>query len=313
MQISRLLQMTYILLEKGTVTAPELAERFEVSVRTVYRDVEALSQAGIPVYTSQGKGGGISLSDRFVLNKSLLTDKEQDEILFALQSLAVARLPDSDEVFSKLSSLFRKNSTNWIEVDFSPWGSGLNQKELYTLLKQAILEHKVILFTYLSAAGEQKSRRAAPVKLLFKDRAWYVEAYCFDKVALRTFKITRMSDVRLSDGNGVELLELLQEQERMESAGTSREEIINVNEMPRIPLVLKIEPAGAYRIVDEFKQEDILKQEDGSFRVTTEMPSGEWLIQYLLSYGDLLEVMEPASVRLEIKTRTAKMAEKYLS
>ncbi|MNN45133.1 hypothetical protein D3C81_1594530 [compost metagenome] len=97
----------------------------------------------------------------------------------------------------------------------------------------------------------------------------------------------------------------------MESAGTYREEI-KVNEMPRIPLVLKIDPAGAYRIVDEFREEDILKQEDGSFRITTDMPSGEWLIQYLLSYGDLLEVMEPGSVRLEMKTRTAKMAEKYL-
>ncbi|MNC34004.1 HTH domain protein [compost metagenome] len=309
MQISRLLQMTYILLEKGTVTAPELAERFEVSVRTVYRDVETLSQAGIPVYTSQGKGGGISLTDRFVLNKSLLTDKEQDEILFALQSFSAARLPDSGEVFSKLSSLFRKNSTSWIEVDFSPWGSGLKQKELYPLLKQAILEHKVISFTYLDAAGEQKSRRAAPVKLLFKDRAWYVESYSFEKAALRTFKITRMSNVRLIEGDGAQLLE--PQQEWMESAGTYREEI-KVNEMPRIPLVLKIDPAGAYRIVDEFREEDILKQEDGSFRITTDMPSGEWLIQYLLSYGDLLEVMEPGSVRLEMKTRTAKMAEKYL-
>lgn len=231
MQISRLLQMTYILLEKGTVTAPELAERFEVSVRTVYRDVEALSQAGIPVYTSQGKGGGISLTDRFVLNKSLLTDKEQDEILFALQSLSAARLPDLGEAFSKLSSLFRKNSTSWIEVDFSPWGSGQKQKELYTLLKQAILEHTVISFTYLSGAGEHISRKAAPMKLLFKDRAWYVEAYCFEKHASRTFKITRMSNVQLLDGDGIQLLEL--QQKARGTADTSRKEGKG-NEMPGI-------------------------------------------------------------------------------
>lgn len=308
MQISRLLQMTYILLDKGTVTAPELAERFEVSVRTVYRDVEALSQAGIPVYTSQGKGGGISLTDRFVLNKSLLSDKEQDEILFALQSLSAARLPDSDDVFLKLSSLFRKNSTSWIEVDFSPWGSGQKQKELYTLLKQAILEHKMITFTYFSAAGEQKSRRAAPVKLLFKNRSWYVEAYSFENGAPRTFKITRMSNVQLLEGEGTGLLEF--QQVRIDSAGTSVEEI-KVNESPRVRLVLKIEPAGAYRIVDEFKEEDILKQEDGSFLVISNMPSGEWLVQYLLSYGDLLEVMEPETLRLEMKARTATMAQKY--
>jgi len=99
-----------------------------VSVRTIYRDVEALSQAGIPIYTSQGKGGGLSLSDRFVLNKSLLSDKEQDEILYALQSLSVVQFPDSVEVFSKLSSLFRKNSTNWIEVDFSSWEADSNKR-----------------------------------------------------------------------------------------------------------------------------------------------------------------------------------------
>lgn len=309
MQISRLFQVIYILLENGTVTAPELAERFEVSVRTIYRDVEALSQAGIPIYTSQGKGGGISLSDRFVLNKSLLTDKEQDEILFALQSLSAAQFPDSDEVFSKLSSLFRKNSTNWIEVDFSSWGSGQKQKELYVLLKQAILEHKVISFTYLSAAGEQKDRKGAPMKLLFKDRAWYVEAYSFEQNALRTFKITRMSNVRFLEGEEIELQEL--QQGVVEPSGNSPTE--DPVKIPlRIPLVLKIEPAGAYRVVDEFKDEDILKKEDGSFRVTTDMPSGEWLFQYLLSYGDLLEVIEPASVRLEMKNRIIQMAEKYL-
>ncbi|MDR6884631.1 YafY family protein [Bacillus sp. 3255] len=307
MQISRLFQVVYMLLENGTVTAKELAERFEVSVRTIYRDVEALSQAGIPIYTSQGKGGGISLSDRFVLNKSLLSDKEQDEILFALQSLSAAQFPDSGEVFSKLSSLFRKNSTNWIEVDFSSWGSGQRQKELYALLKQAILEHKVISFTYLSATGEHKSRRAAPVKLLFKDRAWYVETYCFEQNALRTFKITRMSNVRLSDGDGIELLELQQGW----PSGTSPAED-SVKKPLRIPLVLKIESAGAYRIVDEFKEEDILKQEDGSFLVTSDMPPGEWLYHYLLSFGHLLEVIEPETVRLEMKNRTTKMAEKYL-
>lgn len=289
-------------------TAPELAERLEVSVRTVYRDVETLSQAGIPIYTTQGKGGGISLSDRFVLNKSLLSDKEQDEILFALQSLAVAQYPDTDEVLTKLSSLFRKNNTNWIEVDFSLWGSGQKQKELYALLKQAILEHKVISFTYLSAAVEQKSRTAAPVKLLFKDRAWYVEAYSFEQHALRTFKITRMSNVQLLDGDESKRLEI--QQEWGEAAGTSRAEVKG-NETPKISLLLKIEPAGAYRVVDEFKEENTLNQEDGSFLVTSSLPSGEWLYQYLLSYGDLLEVIEPASVRLEMKNRTTKMAKKY--
>lgn len=309
MQISRLFQMVHILLEQGRVTAPELAERFEVSVRTIYRDVDVLSQAGIPIYTLQGKGGGISVSDQFVLNKSLLTDQEQNEILFSLQSLSAARLPDSDKVLLKLSSLFRKNSANWIEVDFSPWGSGQQQKELYALLKQAILEHKIISFVYLNAAGEQENRSAAPMKLLFKDRAWYVEAYSIEKEAPRTFKITRMSQVSLSDGNENEFPGL--PQQRMEDAGTSREES-PVETMPRIPLVLRIKPAGASRVVDEFKAEEIVKQADGSFRIASEMPDGEWLFQYLLSYGELLEVIEPAYIRQEMRRRVTEMFQNYL-
>ncbi|GGN95052.1 helix-turn-helix transcriptional regulator [Saccharibacillus kuerlensis] len=309
MQISRLFQIVHILLEKGRVTAPELAERFEVSARTIYRDAEVLSQAGVPIYTLQGKGGGISVSDQFVLNKSLLTDQEQNEILFSLQSLSAARLPDSDKVLLKLSSLFRKNSANWIEVDFSPWGSGQQQKELYALLKQAILEHKIISFAYLNAAGEQENRSAVPMKLLFKDRAWYVEAYSIEKEAPRTFKITRMSQVSLSDRDESELPRL--PQQRMENAGTSHEES-PAEAMPRIPLVLRIEPAGASRIVDEFKEEQIVKQEDGSFWIASEMPDGEWLFQYLLSYGELLEVIEPASIRQEMQRRIAEMFRNYL-
>jgi predicted DNA-binding transcriptional regulator YafY len=240
----------------------------------------------------------------------LLTDQEQDEILFALQSLSAARLPDSAAVLSKLSSLFMKKSTNWIEVDFSPWGSGQKQKEMYTRLKQAIMQQKLISFKYLNAAGEHNNRRAAPVKLLFKDRAWYVEAYSFEQDALRTFKITRMSNVQLSDGDEVELVNL--QQVWKESAAEIARAEVAFEETPRIRLVLKIEPAGAYRILDEFKEEDIWKQEDGSYRVTSEMPTGEWLYYYLLSFGHLLEVIEPASVRLEMRNRINQMSEKYL-
>jgi len=114
MQINRLFEIIYILLNKKSITAKELAEHFEVSVRTIYRDIDILSIAGIPIYTSQGKGGGISLLDDYVLDKSLLSEQEQKEILYALQSLTVANVPDTDKVLSKISNLFNKNKRNWI-------------------------------------------------------------------------------------------------------------------------------------------------------------------------------------------------------
>lgn len=169
MQINRLFEIVYILLEKKSVTAKDLAERFEVSVRTIYRDIDVLSSAGIPIYASQGKGGGIALMEHFILNKSVLTEAEQDEILFALQSLTVTRNPESDTVLSKIRSLFNKGTAaDWIEVDLSPWGSDRNQKCEFTILKNSILNREVIEFEYYNAAGEKGIRRVEPVKLVCK-------------------------------------------------------------------------------------------------------------------------------------------------
>lgn len=121
MEQGRLFKIVYHLLDKGRATAPELAEKFEVSVRTIYRDLDAISAAGIPIYTVQGKGGGIFILPEFVLEKSLLTPQEKEQILMALQGLAAAEDSRTDELLTKLSGLFRVQGANWIEVDFSDW------------------------------------------------------------------------------------------------------------------------------------------------------------------------------------------------
>ncbi len=123
MQINRFFEIVYILLEKKSVTAQELAERFEVSTRTIYRDIELLSGAGIPIYTVQGKGGGISLLDNFVLDKAIITEEEQEQILLALSSLSETQQKDVGNIFSKLCGLFNKSGTDWIEIDFGYWNN----------------------------------------------------------------------------------------------------------------------------------------------------------------------------------------------
>ncbi|SHO52376.1 helix-turn-helix transcriptional regulator [Anaerocolumna xylanovorans] len=156
MQVNRLFEIIYILLSKKSITAKELAERFEVSVRTIYRDIDTLSSAGIPIYASQGKGGGISLLDDYVLDKSVLSEREQNEILYALQSLSITQAPETDKVLAKLSSLFNKSKTSWIEIDFSPWGSDENRTYQFTIIKDAILSHRIIEFNYFSSSGEKR-------------------------------------------------------------------------------------------------------------------------------------------------------------
>lgn len=126
MEQGRLFKIVYHLLDKGRATAPELAEKFEVSVRTIYRDLDAISAAGIPIYTVQGKGGGIFILPEFVLDKSLLTPQEKEQILMALQGLAAAEDSRTDELLTKLSGLFRVQGANWIEVDF-PTGTKIRR------------------------------------------------------------------------------------------------------------------------------------------------------------------------------------------
>ena len=147
--LERLISIIYILMNKGTITAGELAERFEVSTRTIYRDVEALSMAGIPVYCKKGKNGGISLTEEFVLNKMLITKEEQQEILAALVGLKETEVSGStreEETLKKLGEFFRAEPIPWVNIDLSDW-SGL-RRQMYEDIKRAILTRHVIEFDY---------------------------------------------------------------------------------------------------------------------------------------------------------------------
>ncbi|QGQ99512.1 YafY family transcriptional regulator [Paenibacillus psychroresistens] len=299
MQISRLFKIVYILLDKRITTAKELAEHFEVSIRTIYRDVEALSSAGIPIYASQGKGGGISLLDDFVLNKSLLLDHEQNEILIALQSLSVTEYPNVDTVLSKLSSLFKKDKLNWIEVDFSAWGSSKNQKEKFNILKTAIISDHMITFDYFNSSGIKSSRRVEPTKLIFKAKSWYLQGFCLAINQNRTFKISRMRGIEATG-------EIYIQRSLDEQPGDSPENQFG----DRLDLQLRISSEGAFRVYDEFDENDIVKNEDGSFTITTSLPESDWLYNYILSFGTVIEAIEPPSVREIIAAKLATMLNK---
>ena len=300
MQMNRLFEIIYILLDKKRITARELSEHFEVSQRTIYRDIETLSAAGIPIYTNKGKGGGISLLDNFVLNKSILSDQEQNEILMSLQTLNAMQFPDIEPVLHKLSTLFKKQSMNWIDVDFSHWGSDENERQKFNLLKTAIQNGKVLTFDYFSSYGEKTKRTIEPIRLIFKGQSWYIYGFCRSKNDFRLFKITRIKN-----------LSQLNETFKRESSNNIYNGFQDHNNKI-VKLVLKIEGKMAYRIYDEFNPEYILKNLDGSFTVTAIFPEGEWIYSYVLSYGDFAEVLEPKHVRDTIKRRLENGLKKYL-
>ena len=276
-------------MEKKSITAKELAEHFEVSKRTILRDIDTLATAGIPVYTSQGRGGGISILDRYVLNKAVINENEQSQILLALQSMTATQNIDAQSLLGKLQNLFQKKGIDWIEVDFSEWGSSSSEKDKFDVLKNAMINQQIITFRYSNSKGETSTRRVCPLKLVFKSRSWYVQAFCLMQNDYRTFKISRLKNV-----------EATSEVYNNQSYQTPSIETAEYQSPSLIELTLRFAPEAAYRVYDEFDEENISIDDDGSFIVEMTMPHDNWLYSYVMSFGAFAEVIEPKSIRDEI-------------
>ena len=303
MQINRLFEIIYISLDKDIVTARELAERFEVSTRTIYRDVETLSASGIPIYMSKGKGGGISLLPGFVLNKTVLTTEEKEEIISSMHAVEAVQIDSTGAVLQKLKSLFGETDTDWISVDFGMWSDGEQEAALFEKLKQAIVKRKVACFNYVSAKGEATERETEPVQLLFKGMSWYLYAYCRERKDFRYFKLKRIRNLSVQE-------EIFCKRENLQKKPLSKESYAEGNsnsKMRFLHLKLQIQKEAAYRVYDEF---DTYKQlEDGSYLVEMDFPDNEWLMQYILGYGSRCRVIEP----IELKERVGIELEKMMN
>lgn len=283
MKNERLFGIIYILLSKDTVTAKELAEYFEVSTRTIYRDIDTLSSLHIPVYMSKGKNGGISLLDNYKLDKMLLTDDEQKDILFSIDGMNKIT---NQQLFDKIKTFFDRNETSWFEVDFDTWGDSKLHQNHFELLKQSILQKKVIKFSYVNSLGQKSKRTVEPFKLCFKYNAWYLYAYDEDKEDYRFFKIMRISKINMTN---------IVFQRNIDKATEKYQQNFD-----SIELVLEIKKEMAYRVYDEFDEMDREVLENGDFIVHTTFPENEWLYGYILSYGEYVKVIEPAKVKNKI-------------
>ncbi len=278
---SRLFKIIYHLLDKGCATAPELAKKLEVSVRTIYRDIDALSGAGIPVYAEAGRNGGIYLLDDFVLNRVVLSEQEKQQILTALQSLAAVGNVYEENILEKLSALFRVHSDNWFEVDFSRWGDTERDNEKFELLKSAVVHCKCARITYANSYEEIGERTIQPLKLSYKGQAWYLKAYCMEKQDYRIFKLTRILDLEILDETF--LPRSFPEKEILPSQYNQ--------------ITLQFSKEVAYRVYDEFNIEQIKQQENGDLLVSARLPEDNWFVGFLLSFGTRVEVIEPAYLR----------------
>ena len=287
------------MLNKKRVTAKELAERFDVSSRTIYRDIDTISLAGIPIYTEKGKGGGISLLPEFVLNKSILTEQEQGEILSALQGLSQIQSPNSDPVLQKLSTIFNKTAAKWLEVDFSDWS--FEREDYWGSFKNAILQKKVAEFDYYSTYSEKTHRRVEPIQLWFKSKSWYLKAYDLDKNDLRLFKLTRIRTLAITE-------EVFSERDFLAITDNDSN---SSKHKPDVHLRLLIKSEMAYRVLDEFSGYVEEQKPDGSYIISICWPEDNWIYGTILSFGEHIEVLEPQHVREIIQKKARKIYEQH--
>ena len=296
MQESRLFKIVYHLLDKGQATAPELAEKFEVSVRTIYRDIDALSGAGIPVYAEAGRNGGIHLMSDFVLDKAVLSEEEKQEILTALQSINLTNNIGINQTLQKLSAIFCISSENWLEVDFSRWGNKGTDNEKFELLKSAIIYQKCVKITYANSCGTISERVVRPLKMSYKSMSWYLKAFCTEKQDYRIFKLTRIIDF--------EVLTEIFCKSPFPKLDDTLEQCYNT-------IVLRFPKNMSYRVYDEFDKTMVSKKENGDLIVSAQMPEDEWLIGYLLSFGTQVDIIEPAYLKDIVAEQAQKIYEKY--
>lgn len=305
MKMSRLFEMVYILMDKKQMTAGEFAAYFEVSVRTVYRDMERLSEAGIPIYMQKGKGGGIRLLPEFVLNKSVLTEQEKKDILSSLSALEAVQFSTMKDTIHKIEKLFGEYNTDWIEVDFGLWADGEKEAVLFETIKKAILRKQVIQFQYASVRGQSLTRRVEPLKLIFKGTAWYVYGFCRVREDFRFFKLKRMQELVLTEEFHERSIpaKIFVKDETADMNGRRQPE--------RMDVKLKIDRENAYRAYDDFSCCET--QQDGSVIVQANLAKADWVVEHILSYGESCEVLEPKELREKIQGVLGKMLEKYRS
>lgn len=297
--MNRLFEILYLLLDKKKITAEELSAHFEVSVRTIYRDIETLSLAGIPVYTSQGRNGGISLLDNYVIDRLLLSNQDQRQILSALQSMQEVDKNEITPVLSKLNTLFRTNSQSWVSIDFSNWNG--RRSEILLTIKTGILCRQLIQFDYYNSQGIKSERTAKPIQLWFKCHSWYLRAYCQTKNAFRVFKLLRMKNVRLTN-------EYFEEHPLNYLIDESSTDSSNIR---CLDFKMWVERTAAYRVYEDFEEDEFFINEDGSFTVSMSCPEDRWLYGYILSYGIYAKVIEPEYLREKIKAFAKEMYENY--
>ena len=300
MKIDRLIGILSLLLQKDMVTAPELAETFEVSRRTINRDIDALCQAGIPIQTTQGVGGGIRIMSGYSMDRTLLTSKDMQMILAGLRSLDSV---SGSRYYSQLMEKIKAGSSEFISgkdsilIDLSSWYRETLEPKIATI-QNCIEDRHLLSFKYFAPTGES-SRNIEPYYLIFRWGNWYVWGWCRKRQDFRMFKLNRMDKVRETS-------------KPFEVREVGMPEFSNKAIFPgNIKVKALFDADMKWRLVEEFGHKCFTEQEDGKLLFTADYTNVDNLTYWLLTFGDKAEVLEPPEVREKLYNIASAVKKRY--
>ncbi len=279
MKLDRLIGILSILLQQDKITAPELAEKFEVSVRTILRDIDDISKAGIPITTSQGQCDGISIMDGYKINRTLLSSSEMQAIFSGLKSLdSVSGTNRYRQLMDKLSVSNTINADNHIIIDLATWDKNVVSTKIEHI-KAAMEQKSIIIFRYYSPERTEQ-RSIEPCRLVFQWPNWYICGFCVKRQDYRLFKLTRMTE--LTSAEEVFIQRNVPEYECDKLRHTKGE----------IFTTVQFDKSVKWRIVDEFGTENFTEDENGNVILTFTWSDKFSFYSYILCFR---ENAEPSS------------------
>ena len=300
MKIDRLIGILSILLQKEKITAPELAQMFEVSKRTINRDIDDLCRAGIPIVTSQGTGGGIRIMDGYRMDRTILSSKDMQMIMAGLRSLDSV---SGSHYYGQLMEKIKAGSTKVVSgsdsilVDLSTWNKdSLSTK--FELIQDAIELGRVLKFDYYGPKGNSE-REMEPYYLVFKWSNWYVYGYCLVRKDFRLFKLNRMTEIAhvrsFEKKNDVPMPDL------------SNEKIFPTK--GKIKAIC--DPSLKWHLIDEHGMDSFTELPDGKLLFEHDYADEEGVLSWILSMRDAVTLLEPESIRQRLSYIATELSEKY--
>ena len=308
MKVDRLVSIIMILLDKKRIGAQELADMFEVSPRTIYRDIDAINMAGIPIRSSSGVGGGFEIMQNYKIDKKVFSTADLSAILMGLSSLS--NMMRGDELINALAKVKSfipaerakdiELKANQICIDLGPWTGNRNIQPYLEIIKTALQENRLLSFEYISLHGNRTARTAEPYQLVLKSNHWYFQGYCHIRNDYRLFKLSRMSN--------------LQMQEETFAPRDYQKPILDFTEIldtMQTKIKLRIHKSVMDRILDFCSYEDVSPAGEDYYIVSFPFIENEYYYDMLLSFGNKCECLEPLHVRAEIKHRIHDIAAIY--